>query len=133
MPTSPRSMPRSARRPMPLVAAAAVVAAQALALVTLGGAALLDLTGDRLEVGLSAAVFFLGYGAVLLGSSWALLQGAGWARGPALITQLIELGLAYNVRAEPWLAVGLAVVAAVGLAALVHPDSIEALEHEAGE
>jgi len=116
--------------PISLVVGAVVVAAQGLGLAALAVAALLDLVGDRLEVGLSTGVFFLAYAALLLASAWGLLQGAGWARGPALITQLIQLGLAYNVRDEAWLAVLLALLAAVGLAALVHRDSIEALDRE---
>lgn len=115
------------RNPLPLVVAAALVAVQGVVLVGLAVAEALHVVGDRVEVGLGTAVFFLLYGAALVACAVALTRRQGWARGPVLLTQLIELGIAWNVRDEPVVAVALALAAAVTLAGMLHPDSIRVL------
>ena len=79
----------------------------------------------------TTAAFFAAYGALLLVAGWGLWRRAGWSRGPALITQLIWLGLAWNIREHVGAAIALAVVALVVLAGVLHPASIEALTGEA--
>jgi hypothetical protein len=98
----------------------------------IGEAVALD--SDRLVLGLTTAVFFLGYGGGLIACAWGLNTVRAWARGPVLLAQLIWLGLAWNFRLGDTLpiAVVLAVVAVLVLAGLLHPRSIDALERAAG-
>ncbi|MBS45889.1 MAG: hypothetical protein CMH83_22505 [Nocardioides sp.] len=116
--------------PPPLTVAASLAGLEAVFLL---GAAVLEafsLTEGRMAMGLSTAAFFAGYGVLLVVSAWALSRGATWARGPVLLTQLIALGLAWNVRDVALVAVVLVVVALVTVAGVLHPDSIEALERD---
>jgi hypothetical protein len=121
------SDPTPSRVPTPLLVAAAVVALQGIGLVVLAVVGLVDLVPSRIEVGVSVSVFFAVYGAALLACAWALVGRRGWARGPVMLTQLIQLGLAWNTRDDPLLSVPLAVTALVALVAMVQPSSIQAL------
>jgi len=114
--------------PSPLVVAASLVGIEGV--VLLGGAVLtlVTLSRDQLTIGLATAAFFAAYGAVLVAAGVGLARGLPWGRGPALLTQLIALGLAWNVRERPGLAVALAVVGVVVVAGLIHPASTDALE-----
>ena len=91
---------------------------------------MLNLDSDRLAMGMTTALFFLAYGGGLLRCAWGLNTIRPWARGPVLLAQLIWLGLAWNFRERATLpvAIGLAVTAALVLAGLLHPRSIDALE-----
>ena len=118
------------RTPPPLTVAASVVAVQGAALVLFGVLELADLSPERRSMGISTAAFLLGYGAVLLAAGFALWRRTGWARGPVLLTQLISLGLAWNVRDTVPIALALGLSALVVLAGVLHPDSIKALSGE---
>jgi hypothetical protein len=120
--------PRRREVPPPLTVAASIVALQAIVLLGVGILELADLTPERRALGLSTATFFVVYGAVLAAASWALWQLRGWSRGPVLITQLICLGIAWNLREYVLVALGLAVLAGLVIAGTVHPASIRALE-----
>ncbi|GAA1525457.1 hypothetical protein [Nocardioides humi] len=117
-----------ATNPPPLTVAASLAAVQGLVLLILAVLELASVSSSRLGFGLSTAVFFAAYGALLIGAALALWRRHGWARGPVLITQLIVLGLAWNLREHVLAAVGLAAVALVVVAAVVQPDTIAALE-----
>ena len=119
--------------PPPLTVAASLVAVQGMVLLLLAVLEGADLTSGRMAMGLSTAAFFAAFGVALLLAAAGLWQRRSWARGPVLIGQLISLGLAWSLR-EHWpVAVALALVAAVVLAGLLHPDSIEALEGASGQ
>lgn len=95
-----------------------IVWAQALVLTAI---ALLDLseTGtDRLAVGLGGSVILAAYGVALATAGWFFLQWREWTRGLILVTQLVQLGLAWNTRgSDPgWLAPVLAIIAVTVLA-----------------
>jgi uncharacterized membrane protein (DUF2068 family) len=122
--------PTPTTAPPPLTVAASLVAVQGFVLVALAVAELADLDADRRAMGLSTAGFFAGYGALLLVAAWGLWRRAAWSRGPALITQLIWLGLAWNIREHLVPAIAVALVALVVLAGVLHRDSIEALSGE---
>jgi uncharacterized membrane protein len=122
--------PQPPAAPPPLTVAASLVAIEGLVLVALAVVEIADLDADRRAMGLSTAGFFAAYGALLMVAAWGLRRRASWSRGPALITQLIWLGLAWNVREHVVAAVVLAVVALVVLAGVLHPDSIDALAGE---
>ena len=114
--------------PPPLTVAASLVAVQGFVLVALAVLELVNASSERLSLGVSTAVFFLVYGGLLLLCAWALTQQQGWTRGPVLITQLIQLGLAWNLRDLPLVAVALALTAAVVLAGMLHPATLKALQ-----
>ncbi len=120
-------MPDTAPVPPPLTVAASVVAVQGIVLVLFAALEIADLSAERRAMGLSTAAFFGVYGAVLLLCAAAIWRRAGWARGPVLITQLICLGLAWNVRDLVAVAIALAVTALIALAGMLHPDSVAAL------
>ena len=120
--------------PPPLVAAAGITLVQGLLTVLFGISELVSLDADRLAMGISTAMFFVVYGAALLACSWGLRWLHGWARGPVLLSQLIWLGLAWNFRDGRTLpiAIALAILAAVALAGVLHPRSVDALERASG-
>ncbi|HXH80589.1 hypothetical protein [Nocardioides sp.] len=118
--------------PPPLVTAASLTAVEGLMLVALAVLELSSLSSSRLTMGLTTAAFFAAFGALLIVCAWLVTQGQTWARGPILMAQLIGLGLAWNLRGgqTTLVAVGLAVVAAIVIAGLLHPASVEALNPE---
>jgi hypothetical protein len=119
-----------AELPPPLTVAASLVAIQGVLLLAVGVLELVTISSERVSLGLSTAAFFIAYGGVLLVCARALTRQHGWARGPVLITQLIQLGLAWNVRDVVVVAVVLAVAAVVVLAGMLHPASIRALSDD---
>lgn len=114
--------------PPPLTAAASLATVQAVVLLILAVLESANLEDDRRSLGLSTTVFFAAYGVVLLAAAWGLYRRAGWSRGPVLITQLIMLGLAWNLREHVLVAVVLVGCALIVLAGMLHPDTIEALD-----
>ncbi len=113
--------------PAPLTVAASLVALQGALLVTFAVIELASVSSDRISLGLSTAVFFAVYGGLLVLCAWALTRRHGWARGPVLLTQLIQLGIAWNLRDMVLVAVVLLVAALVVLAGMLHPATIRAL------
>jgi hypothetical protein len=116
------------RRPVPITIACALVAVQALVLLTCAILVLANTGGGLATMGVTSAIFFLvcAAGLGLCARSLWLLQS--WARAPIVLAQLIELGLAWNARhAAPALAIALAVLSVVALVCIFHPRSIAAL------
>jgi len=93
---------------------------------------LASVTSGRLTMGLTTALFFAAYGVLLIVCAVLITRGRTWARGPILLAQLIQLGIAWNLRGggTTIIAVVIGVVALVVIVAMVHPDTIKALEHE---
>ncbi|WP_370291345.1 hypothetical protein [Nocardioides sp.] len=119
--------------PPPLTVAASLVGLQGLVLLLLALAEAANVESSRASLGISTAAFFGLYAVVLLAAATGLARRATWARGPALFTQLVGLGLAWNLR-DLWLvAVLLAVASVVALIGLVHPDTVAALERGGDE
>ena len=113
--------------------AASLAALEAFVLAALGLLELANLRSIRLTMGVTTAAFFLAAAAGLGWCAWSLWKVRRWARGPVVMAQLIQLGLAWNLWAgstKP-LSVGLAVVALVVVLGLVHPSSTEVLEQDA--
>lgn len=115
--------------PAPLVVAASLAAVEGLVLIVLAIAELVSFSTDRVALGLTTAAFFALAGAALVWCAYSVTRLRPWARSPILLAQLIQLGLAWNFRDDPTtlIAIALAVVAAVTLAGLLHPLSMEAL------
>ena len=128
MPAGPDTAP-----PPPLLVAASLAAVEAFVLAALGLLELANLRSTRLTMGLTTAAFFIAAAAALAWCAWSLWKVRRWARGPVVMAQLIQLGLAWNLWAgstKP-LSAGLAVVALVVVLGLVHPSSTEVLEQDA--
>ena len=115
------------------MAAAGLVLVEGVLLLLFGITEVATLDSERLTMGVTVSVFFIGYGALLLLCSWGLCRGRVWARGPVLLAQLVQLGLAWNFKSGgTWpVSVGLALVSVLVLAGLLHPRSVEALERDA--
>ena len=84
-------------------------------------------------MGATTALFFVAAAAGLAWCAWALWRVRRWARGPVVMAQLICLGLAWNFWGEGTkpISLGLALVALVVIAGLLHPESTAALEADA--
>ncbi|MBD3916000.1 hypothetical protein [Nocardioides hwasunensis] len=110
--------------------AASLVAVEALVLVLLGVLELANLRSTRLTMGVTTTLFFVAAAAGLAWCAWSLRQVRRWARGPVVMAQLIQLGLAWNFRdvGGLLLPVSMAAVAVVVIVGLVHPASTKALE-----
>ena len=119
--------------PAPLTVAAWLTLVEGLLTLAFATTEVLSLDSDRLVMGVTTGVFFLAYGAGLVVCAWGMNAVRPWSRGPVLLAQLIWLGLAWNLRTGDTrpVAIGLAVVAAIVLAGLLHPRSIDALERAA--
>ena len=113
--------------------AAALVGVEAFLLLVLAVLELANLRSIRLTMGVTTTVFFLVAAAGLVWCAWSLWKARRWARGPVVMAQLIQLGLAWNFRDAPTtlVAIGLAVVALVVIAGLLHPATTRVLEDDA--
>ncbi|MFE8921662.1 hypothetical protein [Streptomyces rochei] len=121
-------------RPVRLTAAAALAALEGLALVV-GGAWMLvgGLTGhpDDRTSAVTGGVTLIVLALLPLLAARGLLARRGWSRGPAVITQLMALPVAYNMLHSDSVAIpmgiALAVVAVTSLVLLVNPETTQAL------
>jgi len=120
-----------------VVIAVSVVAVEAIAYIVFALAELASIRGGNYAGGIGIGLFLALYGLAQLYACWKLLQWHTWARGPLIFTQLVQLGLAWGLRdwglreAEArWLAILMAVSAAVALVCLVLPTVTRALLDE---
>jgi hypothetical protein len=131
--SSDRNTPHSAR-PVRLGAVAALAALEGAALVV-GGVYLLVLgllgrpdSPQQAEMG---GLTVVALGALPLAAARGLLLRRGWSRGPALITQILALPVAWTLLRSSGLliaaGIALAVVAVTALVLLINPATTEAL------
>jgi hypothetical protein len=127
--------PRVQDNPSPLVVAASLAAVEGGLVVLFGLAELRSLSPERLSTGLALSVFFVGYGVALVFCSWQLSRARTWARGPVLLSQLLQLLVAWSFwgGSTTWVSISLGIVALIVLAGLLHPQSIDALNDEQPE
>ncbi|MGA8245359.1 MAG: hypothetical protein WB797_00495 [Nocardioides sp.] len=120
---------QGATAPPPLVVAASLVAVEGLLLLAYGVLEAAHVHADRAAMGVTTSLFFAFLGLVLMGCAWLVVRGRPWARGPVMVAQVMFLGLAWSFLggATTWVSVGLALVAGLVLAGLLHPASIDAL------
>ncbi|WP_329621237.1 hypothetical protein OG357_12655 [Streptomyces sp. NBC_01255] len=121
-------------RPTRLAAAAAVAGIEALGLIA-GGVFMLvrsltDGTGD-LTGALTGAVTLVALGLIPLVAARGLWLCRSWSRGPAVITQILALPVAWQMlqanSAMIPAGIALGVLAVTGLVLLVNPATTEAL------
>ncbi|MFI8293314.1 hypothetical protein EAO71_31565 [Streptomyces sp. ms191] len=121
-------------RPGRLTAAAAVAGIEALALVA-GGLYVLvtGLTGspDDLTQAVMGGATLIVLGLIPGAAARGLLLRRGWSRGPAIITQILALPVAWQLlqanSAMIPAGIALAVLAVTGLVLLVNPATTQAL------
>lgn len=125
--TAPGAAPE--QNPAPLVVAASLTAVEGAVLVLLALAEVVHLSPERVTMNVTTTAFFALCGAALLVCARGLQRHATWSRSPAVLAQLIALGVAWSFRGgdTTLLAVGLAVVAVVVLAGIFHPASTAVL------
>lgn len=108
--------------------AAATVALEALAFITVASLNLADVSASRLGIGLGVGILLIAYGLGLLVAARQVQQGRRWARAPLILAQLIQLLLANDARdGAAWVTPALAVSAVVVLACLLAPPVNRAL------
>jgi hypothetical protein len=93
-------------------------------LVGLGYAAF-EVEQARAAMGVGVAILMAGFGLVLLLVARGVFLGRRWSRGPAVVTQLILLPIAWSFKGgeTTWVSTVLAVIAITVLVGLLHPRS----------
>jgi hypothetical protein len=127
----------TARRPATLAVAAAVLAAEGVFALVLGGYVAVETLVGRpadLTSALVIAAFGVLLGLALLWVAWGVWQALRWSRGPGVVTQIFIVPVAISlIGAGQYLyGVPLVVLAAVALVALLAPPSTHALMGEDG-
>jgi hypothetical protein len=115
--------------PPPLTVAASLVAVEAVLFVILAVAELADFESSKAVMGSTTALFFLAYGAGLAVCAWAIWRLRSWGRAPIVVAQLLQFLVAWSFWGgeTTWVAIGLGAVAAIVLAGIFHPQSLDAL------
>lgn len=121
-------------RPRRLTYAAALAALEGVALVAIGvWMAVFVLTGepDDRQQAVTGGVTLIALALLPLIAARGLFARRSWSRGPAVITQLIALPVAYNLLVSDGVAIpagiALALVAVTALVLLVNPETTRAL------
>lgn len=117
-----------------MTAAAAVAGLEALALFAGGVYVLVNtLTGtpDGVTQALTGGATLVALGLIPLLAARGLLRCRSWSRGPAIVTQIMALPVAYTLLTATGAAIpagiALAAAAVTGLVCLVHPATTQAL------
>ncbi|MFE6226284.1 MULTISPECIES: hypothetical protein [unclassified Streptomyces] len=119
-------------RPARLAAAAGVALVEALALLA-GGVYMLVRTlvdGADLTGGVTGGVTLAALGLIPLAAAVGLWRMRSWSRGPAVITQVLALPVAWQMLQTEGVipyGIALAVLAVTGLVLLVNPATTQAL------
>ncbi|GAB2725717.1 hypothetical protein [Streptomyces bullii] len=133
-PTTSDTPDTAGPRPRRLTYAAALAALEGLALVV-GGAWMLvmGLTGhpDDRQQAVTGGITLIVLALLPLLAARGLLARRSWSRGPAVITQIMALPVAYNLLRADSISIpagiALAVVAVAALVLLVNPETTRAL------
>ena len=109
--------------------AAVGVALESAALLVFGVAELTKVDPDHPSVAVTSGGFFLLYAVGLALAARGLLRLRGWTRGPVVLAQLIQLGVAWSFRGHDtnWVAVLLAVPAIGVLVIVLSPATTDLL------
>lgn len=123
---APPSATDPAAVPLPLRVACLVAAAEGVVLAVYAVVLLLNLTGERVTMGVTSSGFLAVYGAFLVFAAYRLSRLDSWARAPLVMAQLIQGLVGFSFWGGSTVAVGVALVgsAAVALVGIFHPRSI---------
>ncbi len=112
-----------------LLIAACVVWAESLVFGVLVVLDVADLSGDRLGFGIGSGLLLAIYGAGQAWAVWRVTLGDAGARSPVVVTQLIPLLLAWNLRTSDskWIGALMAIAAVIALVCLLAPPVTRAL------
>lgn len=118
--------------PPPLLVAAVLVGLEGLLLLGYAVLEIASVSSDRIAVAVTTSLFFALFGGLLVVAARSLILLRSWARSPAVLAQLIALGVAWSFRGgdTTGVAIGIAVVALVVLAGLLSPSSTRALSED---
>ena len=119
----------AAQTPRPLQLAASVVAVEAFTSLALAVTELVAMDTDRLVLGVTTTAFFVAYALALLACAWGLTHQRRWSRAPVVLTQLIQLGVAWSFARGATIPVALLLgfAGVVVLVAVLLPASTAAL------
>lgn len=118
-----------------LLAAAGLVALEALAVLATGVSVALAGSMSRLVLDITTVAFFVLYAGGLLICAGNILRGAQWARAPIVLAQLIQLAVAWGFRGGETTryAVLLALTAGAVLVLVLHPSVTATLTDDEDE
>lgn len=127
--TGPEPEPAPERAPLPLRVACLVAGAEGVVLVVYAVIVVLDLTGDRVAMGLTSSGFLALYGGFLVFASARLLRLDDWSRAPVVMAQLIQALVGFSFWGGDTVPVAIALIAAaiVALGGVFHPRSLAAM------
>jgi hypothetical protein len=117
--------PPSGRRPLTIVAAAILVSVEALIALGFAAIEIAQVRMSRAALGVGVAILMACFGLLLLAVARGVFLGRRWSRGPAVVTQLILLPIAWSFRGgvTTWVSVAIAMLAIAVLVGLLHPRS----------
>jgi hypothetical protein len=117
--------PSPSGRPPTIVVAAVLLAAEALIALAYAVLEIGQIHQSRAVVGVGVTILMALFGLVLLLVARGVFLGRRWSRGPAVVTQLILLPVAWSFvgGSTTWVTVLLAVMAIAVLVGLLHPRS----------
>ncbi|MEJ7635194.1 hypothetical protein [Aeromicrobium sp.] len=111
-----------------LIVATVIVFAEALTCLVLAALGAIDLTRDRAGVGIGVALILAVYGVFQAWAVWRVTEGDYWARSPLVVTQIIQLIIAFNLADVPlWITGLVGASAVVTLVCLLAPPVTRAL------
>jgi hypothetical protein len=111
-----------------LLVAAAIVWIEAVVCLVLAGLGAADIARDRIGTTIGVTLILAVYGLFQAWAAWRLTEGDQWARSPLVVTQIIQLIIAFNLAdVSPWITGSVAVAAAITLACLLAPPVTRAL------
>jgi len=111
-----------------LLVAALIVLVEAVTCIALAVLGVIDLDRDDVAPAVGVAVILVVYGGFQAWAAWRVTQGEQWARSPLVVTQIIQLIIAFNLAETPaWISVLVGASALVTLACLLAPPVTRAL------
>ncbi|HSV37344.1 MAG TPA: hypothetical protein VLI04_01170 [Nocardioidaceae bacterium] len=127
---TPPHLPRLDAPPT-LTVAASAVGLEVIGYAVLGVVELAAFDSKRPEVALSTGLAFVLLAGFLGFCAWRLWRLDAWARAPIVMTQLIQVPVAFNFWGDGWtkvVTIVLLLVSAVVLVGIFHPRSLAAFE-----
>lgn len=108
--------------------AATIVLVEALVYLVLAVLGGLDASRDRAGTGVGVALVLAAYGVFQGWAAWRVSRGDAWARSPLVVTQLVQLVIAFNLDGvPPAVTVAMGAAAVLTLACLLAPPVTRAL------